>query len=214
MNQTLVIGIAGGSGSGKTSVAKLLATSFPKDATIIRQDDYYKSQRDLSAEERILQNYDCPSAFDTDLMVEQIDAFIRREEIDVPIYDYTVHDRSKKVRHIHPTRILIIEGILVLAEERLRNYMDIKIFIDTDADVRILRRIRRDVNKRRRSMDSVIEQYLTTVKPMHEAYVEPSKKYADIIIPDGSHNSVAMEMLKNRLQRHLGIKQCKRSKKL
>lgn len=179
MADMLIIGIAGGSGSGKSTIARLIAEKFGDDVTVLRHDDYYKAQHDLTLEERARQNYDCP------------------------IYDYMIHDRVTETRRIEPRPVLLIDGILVLADARLRDLMDIRIFVDTDADIRILRRIRRDVNKRQRTLESVMEQYMTTVKPMHEAYVEPSKKYADIIIPEGGHNLVALEMLENRIRHHI-----------
>lgn len=203
MADMLIIGIAGGSGSGKSTIARLIAEKFGDDVTVLRHDDYYKEQHDLSIEARAKQNYDCPEAFDTALMAEHIRALREGKAIDCPVYDYMVHDRSDETRRIEPRPVLLIDGILVLADKRLRDLMDIRIFVDTDADIRILRRIRRDVNKRQRTLESVMEQYLATVKPMHEAYVEPSKKYADIIIPEGGHNLVALEMLENRIRHHI-----------
>lgn len=199
----LIIGIAGGSGSGKSTVAKLIEEEFKGDVTLIRHDDYYKAQHDKTYEERTKQNYDCPDAFDTELMSEHIAALKRGEVVDCPVYDYMIHDRSDETRRIEPTSVLVIDGILILAEPSLRELMDIKIYIDTDADIRILRRIVRDVNERKRTLESVIGQYMATVKPMHEAFVEPSKKYADIIVPEGGHNLVAMEMIYNRIRHHL-----------
>ena len=175
MADMLIIGIAGGSGSGKSTIARLIAEKFGDDVTVLRHDDYYKAQHDLTLEERAKQNYDCPEAFDTALMAEHIRALRSGQAIDCPVYDYMIHDRSAETRRIEPRPVLLIDGILVLADARLRNLMDIRIFVDTDADIRILRRIRRDVNKRQRTLESVMEQYLATVKPMHEAYVEPSK---------------------------------------
>lgn len=199
----LIIGIAGGSGSGKTTITERLVEAFGNQVAVIRHDDYYKAQTEKPMEERVKQNYDCPDAFDTDLMAEHISALRKGESIDCPVYDYMVHDRSDKVRKIDPRPVLIIDGILVLAEPALRDLMDIKIFVDTDADIRILRRIRRDVHQRNRTMDSVIDQYLATVKPMHEQYVEPSRKHADIIIPEGGYNMVALEMVCDRVSAHL-----------
>lgn len=203
MSGTLIIGISGGSGSGKSTITERLAEKFGKDVTVIRHDDYYKAHHDLTYDERAKLNYDCPDAFDTELMVSQLEELRRGNAVDCPVYDYSEHDRSDKIRRIEPNRVLIIDGILILADERLRQTMDIKIFVDTDADVRILRRIKRDVCERRRTLDSVIEQYITTVKPMHEAFVEPSKKFADVIIPEGGFNSVAVEMIENRIIKHL-----------
>ena len=199
----LIIGIAGGSGSGKTTITERLVEAFGNQVAVIRHDDYYKAQTEKPMEERVKQNYDCPDAFDTDLMAEHISALRSGKPIDCPVYDYMVHNRSDKVRKIDPRPVLIIDGILVLAEPALRDLMDIKIFVDTDADIRILRRIRRDVHQRNRTMDSVIDQYLATVKPMHEQYVEPSRKHADIIIPEGGYNMVALEMVCDRVSAHL-----------
>lgn len=203
MSEMLTIGIAGGSGSGKSTITRLLVEKFGNDVTVIRHDDYYKAHHNLPYEERAKLNYDCPEAFDTDLMAEHLALLRQGKAIDCPVYDYMEHDRSDKIRRIDPNKVLIIDGILILADESLRKLMDIKIFVDTDADIRILRRIKRDVNERRRTLDSVINQYIDTVKPMHEAYVEPSKKYADIIIPEGGYNIVAMEMIENRILHHI-----------
>ena len=203
MSEMLTIGIAGGSGSGKSTITRLLVEKFGNDVTVIRHDDYYKAHHNLPYEERAKLNYDCPEAFDTDLMAEHLALLRQGKAIDCPVYDYMEHDRSDKIRRIEPNKVLIIDGILILAEESLRKLMDIKIFVDTDADIRILRRIKRDVNERRRTLDSVINQYIETVKPMHEAYVEPSKKFADIIIPEGGHNLVAMEMVVNFMKNRI-----------
>lgn len=199
MKDMLIIGIAGGTGSGKSTITKLIAEKFEGKVSVIKHDDYYKRQDGLTYEERALQNYDCPDAFDTELMLSHIKALKSGQSINCPIYDYTEHNRSDETFVIEPRRVLIIDGILILADECLRELMDIKIFVDTDADIRILRRIKRDVNKRKRTLESVMEQYIATVKPMHEAFVEPSKKYADIIIPEGGRNAVAMDMLENKV---------------
>lgn len=203
MGDMLIIGIAGGSGSGKSTITELLKNKFGEDVTVINHDNYYKAQHDKPFEERIKTNYDSPDAFETDLLAEHLSLLKQGFSIDCPIYDYSIHDRTDRVRRVNPSRVVIIDGILVLADPRLRSLMDVKIFVDTDADVRILRRIRRDVNERGRTLDSVIDQYVSTVKPMHEMYVEPSKKYADVIIPQGGHNLVAMEMIENRVRTHI-----------
>mgnify|MGYP004540017777 FL=1 len=200
----LIIGIAGGSGSGKSTITRWIADRFGEKVTIIRHDDYYKAQHDLTYEERTKQNYDCPEAFETALLVEHLKKLKNGESVHCPVYDYTIHDRSDKTTLIEPTPVLLIDGILVLQDKSLLELLDVKLFVDTDADVRILRRLQRDVDERGRSVKSVINQYLDTVKPMHELYVEPSKKNADIIIPEGGHNLVALEMLESKLCRHLG----------
>ena len=201
----LIIGIAGGSGSGKSTIARRLVEEFGDKVTVLRHDDYYKAHHDMTYEERTKINYDCPEAFDTELMAEHLRLLREGKPVDCPVYDYKIHDRSDEVRRVEPNEVLIIDGILVLAEKQLRELMDIKIFVDTDADVRIIRRIIRDVKERKRTLDSVVTQYLGTVKPMHEMYVEPSKKFADIIIPEGGHNIVALEMIEHRVNRELGI---------
>ena len=203
MNDILVIGIAGGSGSGKTTLMKNLVEKFSGNITVISHDNYYKRHDDMTYEERCLVNYDEPAAFETELMVAQLEQLRRGNAIECPVYDFTVHNRSDQVTTIVPERVVIVEGILIFADERLRDLMDIKIFVDTDADIRICRRIKRDVNKRGRSLESVITQYQTTVKPMHEKYVEPSKKYADIVVPEGGKNQVALAMIEGSIRGHL-----------
>lgn len=196
----LIIGIAGGSGSGKTTLAERIAAHFGDRVAMLRHDDYYKAQSALTLAERATLNYDHPDAFDTDLLVSHLAALAKGEAVDVPIYDYTVHDRSDATRRVTPRDVILLEGILILADAQLRELLDIKLYVDTDADVRILRRITRDVKGRGRSLDSVIDQYLATVKPMHEAFVEPSKKYADVIVPEGGENTVAFEFIIARLE--------------
>ena len=203
MPEPLVIGVAGGTGSGKTTLTKRLLEIFGDDVSVIYHDNYYKCNDDMPFEERKLLNYDHPDAFETDLMIEHIDALKRGESILCPVYDYSAHTRSSETILINPAKILIIEGILVFQSVELCSRMDIKIFVDTDADVRILRRIVRDVKKRGRDLDSVITQYLTTVKPMHEQFVEPSKKRADIIIPEGGKNAVALSMVAEHIRSHM-----------
>ncbi len=199
----LVIGIAGGTGSGKTTITNAIREHFGREVTVIYHDNYYKAHHDLTYEERTHLNYDHPNAFDTDMMVEHLRQLKEGTPIECPVYDFTIHDRSDNVMKIHPTRIILIEGILIFAYEELRKQMDIRLYVDTDADVRILRRILRDVKERGRSLESVVSQYLQTVKPMHEMFVEPSKRYADIIIPEGGQNEVARNMVISMIDQHL-----------
>ena len=203
MKDVLVIGIAGGSGSGKTTLANNLCKHFGERVSILRHDDYYKSQDDIPMSERVLTNYDHPHAFDTELLLSHLDALRDGVDVDSPIYDYTNHTRSGETRHIKATRVILLEGILIFENEQVRDRLDMKIFVDTDADVRIVRRILRDVKKRGRSLESVTAQYLSTVKPMHEAFVEPSKRYADIIIPEGGKNVVACETIIDKIEKHI-----------
>jgi uridine kinase len=203
MENILVIGIAGGSGSGKTTLMKNLVQKFGDAVTVVSHDNYYRRHDELTYEERCLINYDEPAAFETDLMTRHLDALRRGEAIDCPVYDYTVHNRSDEVVRIVPKPVIIVEGILIFADEALRDLMDIRIFVDTDADVRLCRRIKRDVNKRGRTLESVLTQYQQTVKPMHEQYVEPSKKYANLVVPEGGKNYVALDMIIDRIQHHL-----------
>ena len=203
MENILVIGIAGGSGSGKSTLTKNLIATFGDVITVLSHDNYYKRHDELTYEERCLINYDEPAALETDFMARQLAQLRQGEAIDCPVYDFTVHNRSNETMRIVPSRVIIVEGILIFADEELRKLMDIKIFVDTDADIRICRRIKRDVNKRGRSLESVITQYQQTVKPMHEKHVEPSKKFADLIIPEGGKNAVALEMIEGRIRRHL-----------
>lgn len=201
--KVMVIGIAGGTGSGKTTLAKNIAKHFGNDISMLRHDDYYKRHDDIPLAERAKLNYDHPDAFDKELLHAHVEMLKNGESVDSPIYDYTTHNRSDKTRHVPATPVVVIEGILVFEDAELCNLMDMKIFVDTDADVRILRRITRDVKQRGRTLDSVVKQYLTTVKPMHEAFVEPSKKKADIIIPEGGKNPVAYNVLITEIDRHL-----------
>jgi len=199
----LVIGIAGGTGSGKTTLMKNLITEFADVVTVISHDNYYKRHDDLTYEERCGLNYDEPAALETDLMAAHLDQLRQGKAIDCPVYDFTQHNRSSETIRIEPKKVIIVEGILIFENQPLRDLMDIRIFVDTDADVRLCRRIKRDVNKRGRSLESVLTQYQETVKPMHEMYVEPSKKYANIIVPEGGKNLVALDMIMGRIQRHL-----------
>ena len=204
MGSVMTIGIAGGTGSGKTTITRRLLQKFSSNVSVIYHDNYYKAHNDLNYEQRSLLNYDCPDAFDTELMLRDLKRLRAGEAIRCPVYDYTIHNRSEKTVLVKPSPVVIVEGILILQDPRLCELLDIKIFVDTDADVRILRRIVRDVRGRGRSLESVVDQYLTTVKPMHEMYVEPSKRNADIIIPEGGHNLVAMDMLIERIRAHVG----------
>ena len=203
MEKILVIGIAGGSGSGKTTLLQNIIETFGPAITVISHDNYYKRHDEMTYEERCKLNYDEPTALETDLMVRQLEALRNGKEILCPVYDFTVHNRSDETIRIKPERVIIVEGILIFENKELRDLMDIKIFVDTDADVRICRRIKRDVNKRGRSLESVINQYQDTVKPMHEKYVEPSKKYADIVVPEGGKNLVALAMIQGYISRYL-----------
>ena len=202
-NNILVIGIAGGTGSGKTTLMKNLIARFADDVTVLSHDNYYKRHDELPYEERCKLNYDEPAALETDLMARHLDALRHGQAIRCPVYDFSVHNRSDETVLITPQRVIIVEGILIFENKQLRDLMDIKIFVDTDADVRLCRRIKRDVNKRGRTLESVLQQYQQTVKPMHEKYVEPSKRFADIVVPEGGKNAVALDMIMLTIQRHL-----------
>ncbi len=205
MEEVLVIGIAGGSGSGKTTLTNQIASQFQDHVTILKHDNYYKAHDDMTYEERTHLNYDHPNAFDTQLMIEHLRRLKAGEPVECPIYDYKVHNRSKNTITIVPGKVVIVEGILIFENKELCDLMDIRIFVDTDSDLRIIRRIQRDVMERARSLESVISQYLNTVKPMHEEFVEPSKRNANIIVPEGGYNQVAMEMIQNQIRTHLGM---------
>lgn len=203
MEDILVIGIAGGSGSGKTTLVNNLVATFGDVITVLSHDNYYKRHDEMSYEERCMLNYDEPSAFDTSLMIYQLDQLRHGKSIECPQYDFTVHNRSDDTVKVVPQRVIIVEGFLIFENEELRDLMDLKIYVDADADIRICRRMKRDVNKRGRSLESVISQYQQTVKPMHEKYVEPSKKYADIVIPQGGKNQVALTLLEGHIRNYL-----------
>ena len=203
MKDVLVIGIAGGTGSGKTTLMNNLVKHFGNEVTVMSHDNYYKRHDDMTLEERSKINYDEPAAFDTSLMAYHLECLRRGEAVDCPVYDYTIHNRSDETILLEAKPVIIVEGIMIFENEQLRNMMDIRIFVDTDADVRICRRIKRDVNKRGRTMESVIQQYETTVKPMHEKYVEPSKKFANIVVPEGGKNWVALDMIQGYIRRYL-----------
>ncbi len=197
----LVIGIAGGSGSGKTSVTNSIYDVFKEHSVVvIEQDYYYKDQSHLEFAQRLETNYDQPLAFDTDLLIKHIQMLLNRTKIEKPVYDYSLHTRAEETVIIAPKDVIILEGILVLEDARLRELMDIKLFVDTDADLRIIRRIMRDLNERGRTIESVIDQYMSVVRPMHNQFIEPTKKYADIIIPEGGHNEVAIDLMVTKIK--------------
>lgn len=199
----LVIGIAGGTGSGKTTLMKSLMGQFGSEITVLSHDNYYRAHNDLPYEERCKLNYDEPAAFETELMVRHLKELRAGQTVQCPVYDFTIHNRSNQVIELKPKSVIMVEGILIFENKALRDLMDIKIFVDTDADIRLCRRIKRDVNKRGRSMESVLLQYQATVKPMHDRYVEPSKKFADLVVLEGGKNLVALDMIMNRIQRHI-----------
>ena len=204
MDNILVIGIAGGSGSGKTTLMKNLVEKFGDSVTVLSHDNYYKRHDELTYEQRCQLNYDEPDAFDTSLMVYQLDQLRHGLSIDCPVYDFTQHNRSNETVKIESRPVIIVEGILIFENKDLRELMDIRIYVDTDADIRLCRRIKRDVNKRGRSLESVLTQYQNTVKPMHEKFVEPSRKFANLVVPEGGKNRVALDMIELRILQHLG----------
>ena len=203
MKDYLVIGIAGGTGSGKTTLTNQIANLFKEHVTVLTHDNYYKAHDDMDYDERSRLNYDHPNAFDTALMIDHLKKLKNGESILCPIYDYTIHNRSNDTMTIHPNKVIIVEGILIFENKELCDLMDIRIFVDTDADLRIIRRIKRDVLERARSLESVASQYIETVKPMHEQYVEPSKRNANIIVPENSYNQPAMAMIKHYISSFL-----------
>ena len=203
MHEAFVIGIAGGSGSGKSTFAQRLKDRFPEDIALVSCDNYYLARHDMPLEERKKQNYDSPEAFEFDLMVQQIAALKAGRDILCPVYNFTQHDRSEETLYIASKPVVLIDGILIFSDPGLRQLMDMKIYVETDADERILRRVKRDMRERGRDLDGIIQQYLTTVKPMHEKYVEPSKAFAHIVVPEGGKNLVALEMIIDRIQRHI-----------
>ena len=200
----IIIGVTGGSGSGKTSVSRAILANFPNaKIAMIEHDSYYKDQSHLTFEERVTTNYDHPLAFETDLLINHLKELIADRSVDIPIYDYTQHTRSEKSYRQEPQDVFIVEGILVLEDQRLRDLMDIKLFVDTDDDIRIIRRIKRDMQERGRSLDSIIEQYTRVVKPMYHQFIEPTKRYADIVVPEGVSNLVAIDLINTKVASNL-----------
>lgn len=201
MKRPTVIGIAGGSGSGKTSVTrKIMEALNGHSVVLIEQDYYYKDQSDKTFEERLETNYDHPFAFDNNLLISHIRQLIEREPVEIPTYNYEIHTRSDETIQVEPKDVIIIEGIFALENEDLRNLMDVKLYVDTDSDIRILRRLKRDIEKRGRTMDSVISQYLNVVRPMHLQFIEPTKRFSDIIIPEGGENNVAIDLITTKIR--------------
>ncbi|HGF8156771.1 uridine kinase [Enterococcus faecium] len=206
-SKPIIIGVTGGSGSGKTSVSRAIFNNFPDHSIMmLEQDSYYKDQSHLSFEERLNTNYDHPFAFDNDLLIQHIGDLLNYKAIEKPVYDYVAHTRSQATIIQEPKEVIILEGILILEDERLRDLMDIKVYVDTDDDIRIIRRIKRDMEERGRTLDSVIEQYLTVVKPMYHQFIEPTKRYADIIVPEGGENHVAIDLITTKVASFLNHK--------
>lgn len=203
MGDVLVIGIAGGTGCGKSTITRYLTRTFGDSVAVLHHDSYYLPHHSMSYEERTRLNYDAPESLDNALFLQHLRELKAGKEIQCPVYDFTVHDRSDRTELLRPAKVILVEGILIFANEELCKEMDMKLFVDADADVRILRRVRRDMRDRGRSIDSIINQYLSTVKPMHEKYVEPSKKNADIIIPGGGRNKVAVDMVEQTIRAFL-----------
>jgi uridine kinase len=203
--ESVVIGVAGGTGSGKTTVAReILRRAGTDQISLIQHDAYYKDLSGLPPAQRDMQNFDHPDALDNALLIAHLQELKAGRPIHIPVYDFTTHARTNETRRIEPRRVILVEGILIFADEELRRLMDVKIYVDTDGDIRFIRRLQRDIADRGRTMESVIRQYLATVRPMHQEFVEPSKRYADVIIPEGGFNEVAMEMISARIRALLG----------
>ena len=203
--EPVVIGVAGGTGSGKTTVAhEILKRAGTKQISLIQHDAYYKNLADLPVARRAMQNFDHPDALDNDLLIAHLRQLKATQTIEIPVYDFTSHTRTEQTQLVGPNPVILVEGILIFADKALRELMDVKIYVDTDPDIRFIRRLQRDIAERERTMESVIRQYLATVRPMHQEFVEPSKRYADVIIPEGGFNQVAIEMIAARIQALLG----------
>lgn len=197
----IIIGVSGGSGSGKTTIVDIIMEALGKeDVIVIKHDDYYKDQSDLSYEERVVVNYDHPNSLDNDLFIQHLIALANGEAVDKPVYDFTIHNRTAKTERIHPAKVIILEGILLLEDERIRDLMNIKVYVETDPDLRFIRRLDRDINERGRTIDQVINQYLETVKPMHYQFIAPSKRHADIMIPNHYKHSVAVDLMITKIK--------------
>jgi uridine kinase len=206
VNAPLLIGIAGGSGCGKTTLAQALRESFaPEEVQVLQIDAYYLERKGLTKAQRSAINYDHPAAIDEDLLLEHLRGLKRGEDIEQPVYDYTIHDRTERTTRIRASRFVLVEGIFTLALKRVRPLLDLKIYVDTDSDLRILRRLQRDMRERARSLDSVVEQYLNTVRPMHLAFIEPSRRHADLIVPWADHNPVALDLLRAWVRGHVRV---------
>jgi len=203
MEQRIVLGIAGGTGSGKTTLAKGIKKALGKDAVLLCHDYYYNKNADMPYEERCVQNYDHPGSLETDLLIEHVNELREGRQIKRPVYSFVTHARQEETIEVNPAKVIIIEGILLFENPALREVMDIKVYVDTDSDIRLSRRIKRDVNERGRSLNSVLEQYVNIVKPMHEQFVEPNRKHADVIIPEGGYNQVVLSMITDRLKSFL-----------
>jgi uridine kinase len=201
MRESVVIGVAGGTGSGKTTIAReILNRAGTENIALIQHDAYYKDLSNLPFAQRAMRNFDHPDALDNELLIAHLQQLKAGRPIEIPVYDFTTHSRTAQTHRVTPHGVILLEGILILADEALRRLMDVKIFVDTDADIRFIRRLERDISERGRTMESVIRQYLATVRPMHEEFVEPSKRYADVIIPEGGFNEVAMDLIAARIK--------------
>lgn len=199
--EPVIMGVAGGTGSGKTTVAReILRRAGTRRISFIQHDAYYRDLSDLPLAQRAMKNFDHPDALDNELLIAHLQALKSGQPVHIPVYDFTTHSRTAQTLRVEPQPVIILEGILIFADERLRRQMDVKIYVDTDSDIRFIRRLRRDIAERGRTMDSVVHQYMATVRPMHQEFVEPSKRHADVIIPEGGFNEVAMDMIASRIK--------------